>query len=137
MTDSQEGPVLFFDGVCNLCTGAVKFIIRHDKKKRFRFASLQSNAGLKAIQEIEAVVGKVPDSLILLHNGKYYWKSDAALRTVGLSSGWLSILQVFMIVPRFIRDSVYDLVARKRYMWFGRKDKCMLPTAELKSRFLD
>ena len=131
-----DGTVLFFDGICNLCSGVVQFIIKRDKKKLFLFASLQSEAGQAAIADLEAKTVLKPDSFILYHKGEYFIKSSGALRAAKLLGGAWSLLYVAMIVPRFLRDAIYDLVASKRYKWFGKMNECMLPTPELKSRFL-
>jgi predicted DCC family thiol-disulfide oxidoreductase YuxK len=133
---SDNGPVLFFDGVCNLCNAAVQFVIRHDKGGKVRFASLQSKAGQVAKDAILTKKGSVPDSLIFLEHGTYYTESDAALRLAKyLDGGWKN-LRYLRIFPGFLRDAVYRLVARNRYRMFGKQDACMLPTPELKQRFL-
>ena len=126
-------PVIFFDGECNLCNSAVQYVIRHDKKEQFLFAPLQSDAGRQVLQLIP---GNIPDSFILYHNGKIYIKSSAALQTARLLGGWRTGLYAFIVIPRLLRDAVYNLVARNRYRWFGRRDSCMVPTEELKARFL-
>lgn len=133
----MSAPVLYFDGVCNLCNGAVRFVIRHDKSGKIRFASLQSEAGAEAIRNVEARYGRRPDSLLFQVGDKIWIESDAALQLARyLDGGWrsLSWLRVF---PRFIRDAVYRLVARNRYRMFGKKDACMIPTPELKRRFIE
>lgn len=132
-----EGPILFFDGICNLCNSAVQFVISHDKRGTIRFASLQSAAGQAAKAAVLAKMGRIPDALILLEHGQYYTESDAALRVAAhLNGAWksLSHLQVF---PRLLRNSIYRLVARYRYSLFGKRDACMLPSAALRQRFLD
>ena len=123
IAQDTNNPVLFFDGVCNLCNRSIAFIIRHDKKKTLRFASLQSEAGKAACAQF---ANKVPDSLVLFFQGKYYIKSDAALTTARLMGGVIACFFVFIIIPRFIRDSVYDFISRNRYRWFGRTDVCVL-----------
>jgi len=130
------GPVLYFDGVCNLCERSVQFAIRHDKKKQFSFATLQSDAGQQARAHVTAAHGQ-QESMILFANGKYYTRSTAALRLVRMLGGAWQLLFIFTIIPRFLRDPVYDLVARNRYKWFGKKTTCMVPTEELKTRFLE
>jgi predicted DCC family thiol-disulfide oxidoreductase YuxK len=125
--------VLFFDGVCMLCNRMMQFVIRHDKKKRFRFATLQSEHGRVAKSMIGAVTA---DSVVLLHNGKYYTKSDAVLRAAVLLGGVWSLLTVGFIVPGFIRNGLYSWAARHRYQWFGRSDTCMVPDASIRDRFL-
>ncbi len=129
-------PVLYFDGVCNLCNGAVQFVIRHDRKKQFMFASLQSASGSEAQEAIKKVYGMVPDSIILFYNNTYYTKSTAIIRTGMLLGGLYTLMGILLAVPKLIRDAVYNGVAKKRYKWFGKKDECMIPTPELKSRFL-
>lgn len=132
----MSGPILFFDGVCNLCEASVQFVIRHDKSKKLRFASLQSNAGKVAMEAVLQQYGRVPDSQILLEDGKYYVESDAALRLVNYFSGGWKLLSILRIVPRFIRNFFYRILARNRYRWFGKKEACWLPTEELKERFI-
>lgn len=136
LPDSDK-PILLFDGVCNLCNGFVQRIIRQDKGQLFRFASLQSGTGQRVLQYIQQDMGTVPDSLILLYKGRYYTKSDAALKTAELLKGWWQVLTIGYIVPAFMRNPIYDWVARNRYKWYGQRDECMLPTPELKARFLD
>ena len=136
MDTGQDSPVLFFDGVCNLCTRAVQFVLKHDEKQRFLFASLQSANGMAAQQAVMSAKGKT-DTLILLHKNKYYTRSDAALRTAGLLGGAWRILTALLIFPAFARNWVYNIISRNRYKWFGRQDKCMVPTPELRQRFLD
>jgi predicted DCC family thiol-disulfide oxidoreductase YuxK len=127
--------IVFFDGVCNLCNGAVNFLIGQDKQQKLKFASLQSKAG-------EAVLRRynLPDtdyeSFILLKGDKLYQKSDAALEVARLLGGVWWGLYVFKLIPRFLRDAVYSWIARHRYQWFGRKETCRLPTPELQGRFL-
>lgn len=133
----MTAPVLYFDGVCNLCNGAVQFVIRHDRSGKIRFASLQSDAGAAAIRKVEARFGRRPDSLLFEVGDKIWIESDAALQLARyLDGGWktLSWLRLF---PRFLRDAVYRLVARNRYRMFGKKDACMIPTPQLKERFID
>ncbi|ANH60830.1 thiol-disulfide oxidoreductase DCC family protein [Dokdonia donghaensis] len=128
--------IILFDGVCNLCNGAITFIIQRDKKDIFRYAPLQSEIGKELAEKHHIDLNKV-DSIILVTEDKAYAKSTAALRIAKqLSAGW-PLLVVFLILPRFLRDGVYDFIARNRYKWFGKKEACMIPTPELKSKFLD
>ena len=129
-------PVILFDGVCNLCSGSVQFIIKHDPTRQFRFASLQSEFGQHVLQQFNLAMTEF-DSIILLEKGIVYTKSNAALRVVKKLTGAWSALYVFMIVPPFIRNVVYDLAARNRYQWFGKKEACWIPTQELKDLFID
>lgn len=133
----MNGPILYFDGVCNLCEASVQFVIRHDRSKRLRFASLQSKAGQVAMAAVLKEFGRVPDSQILFEKDRYYIESDAALRLTNYFSGGWKLLGVLRIVPRFIRNFVYRIIARYRYRWFGKKAECWLPTADLRARFLD
>ncbi len=129
-------PVLFFDGACNLCNSFVQFVIRHDQQKRFLFAPLQSDAGKKALADASNGNFTVPDTVILLYKGRYLIKSSAALTVLKLSGGLNKLLYAGIIVPRFMRDWVYDFVARNRYKWFGKRDTCMIPTPEIMERFI-
>jgi predicted DCC family thiol-disulfide oxidoreductase YuxK len=133
---SADSPVLFFDGVCNLCNHAIQFIIRHDRVGKVKFAPLQSHAGEAATQAVQQQLGYVPDSLILRVGGKYYTESAAALKVAGYLDGGWQLLKVLMIIPGFLRNPVYRFVAANRYRWLGRKQECMIPTPALKSRFL-
>lgn len=134
----QEQSVVLFDGVCHLCQGAVKFIIKRDPERRFRFASLQSEAGkriLKGSANRGLNSGRI-DTIVLYQDGAYYTRSSAALRIAkGLRFPW-PLAFGFIIVPRFIRDAVYRIVAANRYRWFGKDETCLVPTKENKQRFL-
>ncbi len=133
---STTTPVLYFDGLCNLCNGAVQYIIRHDKQGLFRFASLQSEAGRQVQDVYRKQYGQVPDSLILQVNDKIYSRSDAALRAAILIHRWAALSKACLVIPKFIRDGIYNIIAKNRYRWFGKKESCMIPTPELQSRFL-
>lgn len=126
--------IVLFDGVCNFCNGAVNFIIRHDADKKFRFAPLQSEIG----QELKAKhdIGDDVDSIVLVENDKAYLHSTAGLRIARTIGGIWSLGYVFIIVPAFIRDWAYKLFAKHRYRLFGRQDACMLPTPDVRERFL-
>lgn len=130
-------PILYFDGVCNLCNASVKWIIKRDKKAIFRFASLQSQAGQVILQSQAVQLPQLPDSVILEVNGKVFTKSTAVIKTLSILGGVYKLSVIAWLVPQFIRDAVYDYIARNRYKWYGKKDACMVPTPELKSRFLD
>lgn len=129
-------PILFFDGLCNLCTASVQFIIRHDPKQRFRFASLQSTTARSILEQSVSATDK-PDSFLLWENGTVYSRSEAALRVTKRLSGAWPLLYVFRIVPVGIRDGIYNIVARNRYRWFGRKNECWVPSAALQQLFLE
>lgn len=127
-------PVIYFDGVCNLCNGSVQFVIRRDKEKKFRFASLQSPAGEAIMDQFHLPKDKF-NSFILYQDGKIYTRSTGALMMLSQLKGW-KWTRALLAIPVFIRDGVYNLIARNRYRWFGRKDQCMVPTPGLKERFL-
>ena len=129
--------VLLFDGVCNLCSGTVQFVIAHDPSGYFQFASQQSDAGRKLMEEHAIAIPEGdPLSLILIEDGKVYQRSTGALRIARKLSFPFKLGWVFILTPRFIRDFVYDVIAKHRYAWFGKKDVCMVPTPELRARFL-
>lgn len=131
-----QNPIIFFDGVCNLCNASINFIIDRDKNHYFHFASLQSDAAIENLTTLEPTHSDL-GTVILLENGTVYAKSTAALRIARKLDGLWPILYVFTIIPPFLRDFVYDLVARNRYKWFGKQDTCRIPEPELKSLFLD
>lgn len=128
--------LLFFDGVCNLCNGLVRFILRHDERGRFRFASLQGAPGQRFLHTHGLATGSL-DSLVYWRKGEVLTRSTAALNVARDLGGLWSLAYAFILVPRFIRDAAYDLVARERYRWFGKRDTCMVPTAELRERFVE
>jgi predicted DCC family thiol-disulfide oxidoreductase YuxK len=128
--------IILFDGVCNLCSSAVQFIIQRDSKRVFNFASLQSSFGQRQLEKFNLDKNTLY-SLILIQENKVYQRSDAALLIAKeLRGGW-SLFYAFIILPRFIRDTAYNSIARNRYRFFGKKNECWLPTAELCSRFID
>jgi len=128
--------VVFFDGVCNLCKRSVQFILTHDPKAIFSFASLQGEAAKKMLSSRQLDAQQM-NSFVLLEKGKVYTRSTAALRVAKQMSGIWPVLWVFMLVPTFIRDAVYDWIARNRYRWFGKLETCWIPSPEWKERFLD
>lgn len=127
--------VILFDGVCNLCNGSVNFIIDRDPAGRFQFAALQSDAAAGLLRPFGVATDRL-DSVVLVEGGRLYRRSDAALRIARRLSGAWPLLTAFRLVPRPVRDAVYDWVARNRYRWFGRQEACRLPTPELRARFL-
>lgn len=135
LTISHAHPVVLFDGVCNLCNSVVQLVIKYDQKKRFRFASLQSPFGQQVLQQFNLPATEF-NSFLLLENGRLYTKSTAALRMAKKMGGWWALLYGFMIVPPFIRNGVYNWVARNRYKWYGKQETCWLPTPDLKMRFI-
>ena len=132
----ESHPIILFDGVCNYCNGMVNFIIRQDKKKIFRFAALQSEAGQKLLTQFN-LPEKNFDSFVLIENDKIYQRSDAALRLYNLLPWSWRWTQLFWIFPPFIRNGVYNIIAKNRYKWFGKKDTCMVPAPDVRERFLN
>ncbi|MEM9291687.1 MAG: thiol-disulfide oxidoreductase DCC family protein [Acidobacteriota bacterium] len=133
---AADGPILLFDGVCNLCDSAVNFVIDHDRGEQFRFAALQSQAAREALERAGALE-ELPDSMVLIDRGGVHTRSDAALAVAGrLSFPW-SLLAAARVVPRFVRDPLYAWIARNRYRWFGKQNACRIPTPGLQARFLD
>ncbi|SFS65002.1 thiol-disulfide oxidoreductase DCC family protein [Marininema halotolerans] len=129
-------PIVLFDGVCNVCNGAVQWIIRHDKQGKFHFASLQSEVA-DALSKERSLPSTLPDSIILLENGRVSMESTAVLRICRGLDGWWKGLYGLILVPRFIRDRIYRWFARNRYRWFGKQETCMIPTPDIRNRFLD
>ncbi len=128
--------IILFDGVCNFCNDSVNFVIKNDKRNYFKFTPLQSEIGGKLLDE-HKINREETDSVVVVENEKAYTHSTAALRIAkGLGGIW-SLAYAFIIVPRFIRDAAYNLIARNRYKWFGKKDACMLPTPEIREKFLN
>jgi len=133
---TENDPILLFDGVCNLCNSSVQFILKRNKKGNIRFASLQSEFASNALKNSNLPPNYL-NSLVLLENGNTYVKSDAALRLSKNLSGLWRFGSIFLIVPKFIRNAVYDLIAKYRYNWFGKKDVCWVPDQKWRNRFLD
>jgi predicted DCC family thiol-disulfide oxidoreductase YuxK len=131
----NEHPVILFDGVCNFCDSAVNFVLKQDKKGVFRFAPLQSEAGQKLLQQFNLST-KDFDSFVLIDKGKVYKKSSASLQVMNKLPWYWKEVQIFRIIPAIFRDAIYDFIAKNRYKWFGKKDQCMVPTPEIRSRFL-
>lgn len=127
-------PVILFDGVCNLCNGSVQKIIAADPKKQFRFASLQGSFGQQVLKQFHLPPSEF-SSFILLENNQIFTKSTGALKVARRLSGAWPLFYAFIIVPQFIRDGVYNIIARNRYKWFGKKESCMVPQAALQDLF--
>lgn len=125
-------PIIYFDGECALCIGVVQFILKSDKKNKFRFASLQGNAGRNLVLSEEQ-----KDSFVLTIDDHIYVRSTAALKMFRhLGNGW-QLLYPLIIIPKFLRDAVYDLIAKNRYKWFGKRDSCWMPDPKWTDKFLD
>jgi predicted DCC family thiol-disulfide oxidoreductase YuxK len=129
------GAIILFDGICNLCNKSVQFIIKRDPIGYFKFASLQSETGKRLLKQYK--ISKQIDSIIVIENKKIYFKSSAALQICGKLTGFWKLFTVLRVLPPVFRDFLYDKVAKNRYKWYGKRDRCMLPTAEMKKRFLD
>lgn len=128
--------LILFDGVCNLCNASVQYIIRHDKKDVFMFTALQSDTGLALIKKFNIDTTKTDSILLYSEEKGVSYKSTAALKIASKLGFPQNMLAIFLIIPAFIRNRVYDYIARNRYKWYGKKEACMIPTEELKSKFL-
>ena len=136
MPKEDDRPVLVFDGLCNLCSGAVRFVIRYDRNEIIRFASLQSATGQKLAREYGLSERKI-DSILLIKNNSAYIKSAAVLEIARcLPFPWPLVSALGCLPSKFL-DLVYDFIARHRYRWFGKREKCLLPTRAIKAHFLD
>lgn len=131
----MKEPIVLFDGVCNLCNGAVQFIIKRDKEKKFRFASLQSESGQKFLNQYGLPTASF-NSFVLIVGDRYFIKSTAVLNVLKELGGISKMFYAFIILPKPLRDFVYDLIAKSRYQLFGKNDSCMVPTPDLRQRFL-
>lgn len=132
----KQQPLILFDGVCNFCNGAVNFTIKRDKKAIIQYAPLQSEKGRLFLRQYNLPVEEMR-SFIFIEDGKVYMRSTAALRVCRyLRGGWPACYGL-IIVPGFIRDGIYNWVAKNRYKWFGKKDQCMVPSPEVRRRFLN
>ena len=133
---SNEKQLVIFDGVCNLCNTSVQYIIRHDKKDIFRFTALQSETGQDLVHKFNIDTAKT-DSIILYSELKgICYKSTAVLKIASHLGFPRNILKIFLIIPPFIRNWFYDLVAKNRYKWYGKRETCIVPTAELQNKFI-
>lgn len=130
-----EGPVVVFDGVCNLCEDSVAFIIARDPEAKFKFVSAQSAIG-KEIQECYGLDALKDETVILIKDGEVFTHSDAGLEIAKDLDGPWQLMRYAKAVPRSVRNRVYSTIAKNRYKWFGKKNVCMLPSSEIKARFL-
>lgn len=133
--ESDRATVVLFDGVCNLCTGSVRFLLRRDRQGRFRFAALQSAAGQALLDQL-GMAGDTLETIVVIEAGRAWARSDAALLLARRLPWPWPLLAVFVVLPRPLRDALYAFVARRRYRWFGRTESCMVPTPEIAERFL-
>lgn len=133
IADKKHG-IILFDGVCNYCSGWVDFIMKHDKKDYFRFATLQSETAKKLLVQKNIITNTLPDSVILIEDEKIFLKSDAGLRIQRKLKFPFPVFYSLIIFPRFIRDGVYNFFANNRYKWFGKKEICRVPVNEEEKR---
>lgn len=132
---SPDGPIVVFDGVCNLCSRWVGFVLAHDCPGRFRFAAMQSEAGRRLLAR-HGLDPQDPVSLLLVEGGAAYTDSEAIIRVLSAFGGRWRLAEGLRLVPAFVRDPLYRLVARNRYRWFGRRDACVVPSPDVAGRFL-
>lgn len=125
--------IILFDGECNFCNWNVQFIIKHDPKAKFKFASLQSDIGQQFVDQFQ--ISKNENSLVLIENERFYLRSTAALKICRNLTFW-RIFYIFILLPKRMRDAIYHIIARNRYKWFGKRDACMIPSQEIQNRFL-
>lgn len=132
----EQSPIIFFDGICNFCNSTVNLVIRNDNKSIIKFATLQSGIAHQILEKYDAPIDEMR-SFFFLEKGKLYSSSTAALRVCRYLKGLWPLMIGFIIVPKFIRDGIYDWVSRNRYKWFGKKQECMVPSPETRMRFLN
>ena len=132
----KDKKIILFDGVCNLCDATVQYLIKRDNKDVFRFVALQSELGEAIINHLGVDRSKT-DSIILYEPEKaYYYKAEAAIKIAGAIGGIYKLMNVFSILPKGLNNIVYDYIAKNRYKWYGKKTECMIPTPEMKAKFL-
>jgi predicted DCC family thiol-disulfide oxidoreductase YuxK len=128
--------LILFDGVCNLCNTSIQYVIKHDKKDLFMFAPIQSDVGQNIIKTYKIDTEKTDSILLYSNENGLSIKSTAALRVAKYLGFPRNLMSIFFIVPTFIRNWVYDFIAKNRYKWYGKQEACMIPTPELKAKFL-
>ena len=135
-TKKHMAPLVVFDGICNLCNSSVNYIIKHDHKNRLKYTPIQSEHGKSEFKK-HKIDTTVIDSIVLIENDKYYVKSKAIMLIARHMGGVYYMLYLFMkIIPTFIEDAIYDIIAKNRYKWFGKKESCIIPSDEVKSKFI-
>ena len=134
MIQKKLQSIILFDGICNLCNSSVQCVLNHDRKKKFKFASLQSDAARKLLLQLNIKNSKL-DSIVLIDGGKIYNKSTAALKIAKELNPLWNIFYLLIIIPKPIRDFVYDFIAKNRYKWFGKKNSCLFYLKEYEDRF--
>ena len=133
---SEKNQIILFDGVCNLCNGSVQFIIKRDKKSSFRFAALQGETAKKLLSNSRFSTSAL-ESILLVDGDLIYDRSTAALKIAKQLNGLWPMLYAFIIIPKPLRDAVYNYIGKNRYKWFGKQESCMMPTPETKALFLE
>ena len=136
MSNISDKKIILFDGVCNLCSKSVQFILKRDKKNQFLFGSLQGNYGQEMLKKYQLPANEF-NSFMLIEGDKLYTRSSGALLMLKHLGGWWGLLYVFIIVPKFIRDGIYNWISKNRYKWYGKMNECWLPKPEWKARFLE
>ena len=136
MPITKNKSIIIFDGICNLCNSSVQFLLKHDKKERFLFVSFQSDAAKKILLQYNYTNTEL-SSIILLQEGILYKKSTAALRIARQLNFFWSLSYIFIILPKGFRDFIYDINAKNRYQWFGKRDSCIVDNGKYKSRFIE
>jgi predicted DCC family thiol-disulfide oxidoreductase YuxK len=131
----KDKKIILFDGVCNLCDNSVQFIIKHDSKDVFRFASLQSEIGEQILKHIGVDVSKVDTIVLYVPGEAYYFKAEAAMQIAKDLNSWLKIMS-YLSFTGSVGNFVYDYIAKNRYKWYGKKEACLIPTDALKEKFL-
>ena len=131
-----QEPIILFDGVCNFCNRAVNFVIKRDKASVLKFATLQSDVSQKLLATDHLPANDLR-SFVFIENNKIYTRSTAALRVCRYLNGLWPLMYGFIIVPKFIRDGIYNWISKNRYQWFGKKEECMIPTSGIRARFLN
>ena len=133
-TNNSVEKIVLFDGVCNLCNASVQFIIRHNKNANLKFASLQSEFGQSQLAKFQ--LPTEVKTIVFITDGKALLRSNAALEVCQHLNGFYRYLKILKIIPAFLRDWIYNIIARNRYSWFGKKDQCWIPTPDLANRFM-
>lgn len=131
----SDEKIVLFDGYCNFCNSTVQFILKREKNKKIKFCALQSDTGKNILNQFHLNTPSI-DSIVFVEHDIAYTKSDAALRISKHLKGLYPMLYGFIIVPKFIRNWVYDFIAKNRYQWFGKSESCFVPTEQQKNRFL-
>ena len=133
---TKHKKIILFDGICNLCNSSVLKVIRYDTKSNFVFCALQSEIGQEIISDLKIDLSKMDSILLYESSNNYTYKSTAVLKILNSFGGWWNLTQICWLVPPFLRNLIYDFIAKNRYKWFGKKDRCMRPTPALEKHFL-